>query len=142
MPQSQFSCTVHAIDHLVLTVKSIPVTKDFYEAVLGMRSEAFQVADGSHRWALIFGQSKINLHQAGKEFEPKAKTPTSGSADLCFLTDIGLDVWTAHLNKTCTPIEEGPAHRTGATGPIQSIYIRDPDGNLIEIAQPIDQTAA
>ena len=122
------------LDHLVLTVWSIDRTAAFYRDVLGMKVEVFHPADGSTRTALKFGSQKINLHQAGAEFDPKAKSPGPGTADLCFLSDTDLGDWIAHLAALDMPIEEGPIARTGATGPILSIYIRDPDGNLIEIA--------
>ncbi len=130
MPQP----SVHALDHLVLTVASIPTTVSFYESAMGMQPEQFTVADGTTRWALKFGTSKINLHQAGREFDPKARQPTTGSADLCFLTDGALEDWEIHLRASGIQIIEGPVPRTGATGPLRSIYIRDPDQNLIEIA--------
>lgn len=127
---------VHALDHLVLTVRSIETAAEFYKTVLGMTVETFSPADGSLRYALTFGQQKINLHLAGAEFEPKAKQPTPGSADLCFLTEGALDAWQAHLSSCSVPILEGPVPRTGATGPIMSLYVRDPDLNLIEISVP------
>lgn len=128
--------TLDAMDHLVLTVRDIDATRGFYTDVLGMTDEAFQPADGSTRWALKFGKQKINLHAAGKEFDPKARHPTPGSADLCFLTRGSIEAWQAHLAELGVPVEEGPVPRTGAMGPILSIYIRDPDGNLIEISAP------
>ncbi len=129
---------VRALDHLVLTVASLPATIAFYRDVLGMAPERFAATDGTERHALTFGDQKINLHQAGHEFEPKAQTPTPGSADLCFLTDRPIAEWQAHLDGFGVPVEDGPVRRTGATGPILSLYIRDPDGNLIEVSQPID----
>ncbi len=137
MPQSPNAPTVTALDHLVLTVADIAATVGFYEDVLGMQAEQFTPADGSTRWALKFGAQKINLHQAGQEFEPKAKTPLPGSADLCFLTETPLDEWQAHLAASGVALEEGPVKRTGARGPILSLYIRDPDGNLIEVSLPV-----
>lgn len=98
-----------------------------------MRHAPFQVADGSVRHALAFGQQKINLHLAGAEFDPKAAAPTAGSADLCFLSERPIDLWHKHLKAAGIMIEEGPVRRTGATSPITSIYLRDPDDNLIEI---------
>lgn len=134
MPQSQIQCRVRAIDHLVLTVSNIPETVRFYTQVLGMRGIQFDAADGTRRWALKFGQSKINLHLSGREFSPKAANPTTGSADLCFLSDSSLDDWLTHLAIHQVDILEGPVARTGATGPIMSLYIRDPDENLIEVS--------
>lgn len=125
---------VTSLDHLVLTVADIGRTVNFYTSVLGMVSETFFPADGTRRSALKFGQQKINLHLAGAEFEPKAMTPCAGSADLCFLTATPLDDWQAHLAAIGIRIEDGPVARNGATGPITSIYLRDPDGNLIEVS--------
>lgn len=119
-----------SLDHLVLTVKDIAATVDFYQRVLGVTAVHF----GEGRKALSFGVQKINLHQHGKEFEPKAERPTPGSADLCFLTSVALDEVAAHFADCNVVIEEGPIRRTGATGPILSLYIRDPDFNLIEIS--------
>jgi catechol 2,3-dioxygenase-like lactoylglutathione lyase family enzyme len=118
------------LDHLVLTVADIEATCAFYERVLGMRRVAF----GAGRVTLQFGRQKINLHQAGREFEPKALRPTPGSADLCFLAAIPLEAVIAHLAVAGVEIEEGPVARSGALGPIRSVYLRDPDGNLLEIA--------
>lgn len=120
------------LDHLVLTVASLEKTCAFYATVLGMRVETF----GNGRKALRFGDQKINLHEAGHEFEPKAKTPTPGSGDLCFIASTALEDVVAHLARLAVPIEEGPVDRTGATGPIRSVYLRDPDANLIEISNP------
>ena len=127
---------VTSLDHLVLTVADIGATVAFYTTVLGMRAERFQPADGTTRTALSFGAQKINLHRAGAEFEPKAATPTPGSADLCFLTETPLTDWQAHFAAHGIVVEEGPVTRTGATGPILSLYLRDPDGNLIEVSTP------
>ncbi|KIL45084.1 VOC family protein [Jeotgalibacillus soli] len=121
---------ISQLDHFVLTVKNISKTCDFYHRVLGMKVITF----GEGRKALQFGQQKINLHEAGREFEPKAKLPTSGSADLCFISDVDLSDVMSHLKDNDVPVEEGPVERTGALGPIKSVYIRDPDGNLIEIS--------
>lgn len=129
---------VTALDHLVLTVADIPRTVAFYETALGMRAETFAVADGTRRFALFFGTQKINLHLAGAEFDPKAMHPHPGSADLCFLSGDTLDAWAAHLATKGVQIEQGPVRRTGAQGPIMSLYLRDPDGNLIEIANPLE----
>ena len=120
------------LDHLVLTVASIDATCDFYARVLGMAVETF----GQDRKALRFGDQKINLHQAGHEFEPKALRPMPGSADLCFIAATPLAEMVAHLQALGIAIEEGPVDRTGATGPIRSVYLRDPDANLIEVSNP------
>ena len=138
MSQSEFQCRVRTFDHLVLTVASIPESVRFYTQVLGMRGRQFDAADGSRRWALTFGQNKINLHQKGREFEPKAAHAHPGTADLCFLTDAPLDEWLEHLAVHQVDVVDGPVDRSGATGPIRSVYLRDPDGNLIEISVPAD----
>ena len=121
---------ISKIDHLVLTVASISATCDFYERILGMTTIEF----ADNRKALTFGRYKFNLHQLNNEFEPKAKLPTAGSADLCLITDSTQQEIRAHFNSENIEIEEGPVQRTGANGPITSFYIRDPDENLIEIA--------
>jgi catechol 2,3-dioxygenase-like lactoylglutathione lyase family enzyme len=127
---------IRALDHLVLTVASISETVQFYTQVLGAEAQPLQLSDGSTRWALQIGQQKINLHPQGREFEPKAAYPLAGSGDLCFLTDTALSHWIAHLDAQGVMIEDGPVPRNGATGPIMSLYLRDPDGNLIEISMP------
>ncbi|MCJ8168163.1 VOC family protein [Atopomonas sediminilitoris] len=127
-----------SLDHLVLTVGDIDVTLAFYQRVLGM--QAVEFAGG--RKALSFGTQKINLHLAGNEFAPHARQPLPGSADLCFLTHVALADVIAHLDACQVPIEEGPVQRTGATGPILSVYLRDPDGNLLEIASPLEARPA
>jgi catechol 2,3-dioxygenase-like lactoylglutathione lyase family enzyme len=121
---------IDRLDHLVLTVADIEATIAFYERVLGMRAVAF----GAGRRALAFGMQKINLHAAGAEWKPHARAPTRGSADLCFITMTPLPDAMAHVRACGVAIEEGPVERTGATGPILSFYLRDPDGNLIEVA--------
>lgn len=128
--------TLSGLDHLVLTVRDIAATSTFYQTVLGMEARSFEVADGSKRTALYFGSQKINLHQAGAEFKPHANAPTTGSADLCFLSDVPLEDWMQHLAKRQVAILEGPVARSGARTAIRSLYIRDPDGNLIEISTP------
>ncbi|MBV2092546.1 MAG: VOC family protein [Candidatus Thiodiazotropha sp. (ex Ctena orbiculata)] len=125
------------LDHLVLTVRDIQMSCDFYTRILGMQLVEF--AGG--RKALRFGSQKINLHEQHKEFEPKAALPTPGSADLCFLTDVPLNEVAAHLKQNQVEIIEGPVERTGADWPILSIYLRDPDGNLLEIANRNDTAA-
>jgi catechol 2,3-dioxygenase-like lactoylglutathione lyase family enzyme len=118
------------LDHLVLTVRDIERTIAFYERVLGMKAVTF----GAGRKALTFGSQKINLHQLGNGFEPKADQPTPGSADLCLLADSPLAEVVAHLKRLGVSVVEGPVTRIGAVGAIDSVYIRDPDANLIEIA--------
>jgi catechol 2,3-dioxygenase-like lactoylglutathione lyase family enzyme len=118
------------LDHLVLTVADIDRTVAFYERVLGMEAETF----GAGRRALRFGEAKINLHEAGAEFEPKAERPTPGSADLCFVADEPLADVIARLAELGVPLVEGPVERTGALGPMDSVYLRDPDGNLLELS--------
>lgn len=126
--------SVQALDHLVLTVADIDATTRFYTDVLGMVAQAFTPADGSTRWSLSFGAQKINLHQAGAEFSPHAQTPMTGTADVCFLSDTPLADWQTHLSALEVEVIQGPVRRTGAQFAIQSLYLRDPDGNLIEIS--------
>jgi catechol 2,3-dioxygenase-like lactoylglutathione lyase family enzyme len=121
---------IERLDHLVLTVRDLDATVRFYVEGLGMRLETF----GAGRHALHFGSQKINLHVAGHEFEPKAERPTPGSADLCFLTGTPVGDVATHLKGLGCTLLEGPVERTGATGRLVSVYFRDPDGNLIEIA--------
>jgi len=121
---------INRLDHLVLTVNNIEATCSFYKRVLGMEVVVF----GGGRKALTFGAQKINLHQKGKEYEPKALNPTPGSGDLCFITSVPISEVIAHLNSCGIEIIEGPVMRTGATGPIISVYFRDPDLNLIEVS--------
>lgn len=122
---------ISGLDHLVLTVADLDATVRFYRDGLGMRLETF----GEGRKALHFGAHKINLHVAGKEFEPKAAHPKPGSGDLCLLTEQPLATIGDRLAALGYPTIEGPVERTGAAGPIRSIYLRDPDGNLIEVAR-------
>lgn len=121
---------IERLDHLVLTVRSIKETCEFYSKVLGMDVETF----GENRKALKFGTQKINLHQVGKEFEPKAAKPTSGSGDICLISSTPIETVAVHLSALAVEIEDGPVQRTGATGPIISLYFRDPDQNLIEVS--------
>jgi catechol 2,3-dioxygenase-like lactoylglutathione lyase family enzyme len=121
---------IDRLDHLVLTVADVDRAVEFYQRVLGMQPVTF----GDGRRALGFGSSKINLHQAGREYEPKAARPTPGSADVCLISADPLPDVCAHFAALAVTIEEGPVTRTGATGTIESVYIRDPDGNLIEIS--------
>ncbi len=122
---------IRHLDHLVLTVKSLDLTLAFYKA-LGMEEVTFS----NNRKALIFGSQKINLHEAGHEFEPKAQTPMPGSADLCFIVDTPLEQVIKELEANGIEIVEGPVDRTGAVSPIRSVYVRDPDQNLIELSNP------
>lgn len=124
---------IDSLDHLVLTVKNIETTASFYSRVLGMETISFE----GGRKALAFGVQKINLHQHGKEFEPKARHPTPGSADLCFITSVPLSDVVSHLFACEVAVIEGPVQRTGATGPILSVYFRDPDMNLIEVSNRV-----
>jgi catechol 2,3-dioxygenase-like lactoylglutathione lyase family enzyme len=121
---------IDALDHLVLTVADIDATCAFYERVLGMRTITF----GEGRKALVFGAQKLNLHQRGHEFEPKAHQPTPGAIDVCFITQVPVAEVIAHLHRCEVPVLEGPVKRTGARGPIVSVYFRDPDRNLIEVS--------
>ena len=121
---------IDRIDHIVLTVRDVQATCDFYARVLGMSVVTF----GQGRNALLFGRQKINLHEVGKEFEPKANSPTAGSADFCLITDTPINEVIAHLEASGVPVAEGPVARTGATGAIWSVYVRDPDQNLIEVS--------
>lgn len=121
---------IDRIDHIVLTVSDVERTCEFYERVLGMRAVTF----GDGRRALAFGGQKINLHQAGQEFEPKASIPTPGSADLCLVTRGALETASSHLKDCGVEVIQGPIEKEGALGTMKSIYFRDPDGNLIEIS--------
>jgi catechol 2,3-dioxygenase-like lactoylglutathione lyase family enzyme len=120
---------VDSLDHLVLTVADIERACVFYEAVLGMEH-----AESEGRHALRFGAQKINLHQKDHTFEPKAQRPTPGSGDLCFLTSMPIPEVLTHLARCDVPVIEGPVTRTGATGQLLSVYVRDHDGNLVEIS--------
>ena len=122
---------VNKIDHLVLTVNDIEASCVFYTTVLGMEEISF----GQGRKAVAFGDQKINFHQVGNELEPKALQPTPGSGDLCFITESLMSEVVSHLQICGVEIIEGPVKRSGAAGPITSIYLRDPDRNLIEIAK-------
>jgi catechol 2,3-dioxygenase-like lactoylglutathione lyase family enzyme len=124
---------VQRIDHIVLTVADVDRTLEFYERVLGMTAVSF----GEGRRALAFGEQKLNLHQAGREFEPKALRPTPGAIDLCLVTDVPLDEVAAHLRSESVVIEHGPVDKIGARSTLRSLYFRDPDGNLIEVSNEI-----
>jgi len=121
---------IDRIDHFVLTVRDIDATCAFYTRAFGMTVETF----GAGRTALRFGRQKINLHPAGREFEPKADRPTAGSGDFCLIAATPLAEVVRHLEAEGIAIEEMPSPRTGATGPITSIYLRDPDRNLVEVS--------
>ncbi len=121
---------IDRIDHIVITAFDLERTVDFYARVMGMEPITF--AGG--RRGLAFGRQKINLHQAGREFEPKALKPTPGSLDLCFITETPLEEVIAQLKAQGVAIAEGPVPKTGALGPMTSVYFRDPDGNLIEVS--------
>ncbi|CAK4023785.1 related to Virulence STM3117 [Lecanosticta acicola] len=129
------SFAVRSIDHVVLTVKSLPKTIDFYTRNLGMKHEVF-TSKGQERHALLFGTQKLNLHQSGREFEPKATNVQPGSEDLCFIIDEDVEVVRGAWKKAGGDMvmEEGGevVERTGAVGRLRSVYCRDPDGNLIE----------
>ena len=130
---------IHSIDHIVMQAVDVPETIKFYTEILGMTCHQFQPpTGGSVRQSLHFGAQKINLHDARSPFRPHARNPTAGSVDLCFITQQPLDDWQQHLTNCGIVIEEGPVRKTGADGPLLSIYIRDPDGNLIEISNYIE----
>ncbi|MGE5335355.1 MAG: VOC family protein [Nitrososphaerota archaeon] len=126
---------IEALDHIVLTVRDVQATCDFYARVLGLRISLHEDPTKTFHFAqMYFGTQKINLHQAGHEFEPKALLPTPGSGDLCFITTATPDEIVEHLRAHNVAIVEGPVPRTGARGPMTSVYLRDPDQNLVEIA--------
>jgi len=126
---------IDRLDHLVLTVADIDVTCKFYTDILGMRVEKF----GEGRTALRFGFQKINLHQKGAEIDPHAQNATPGSADICLLTPTPVSAVVAHLTSQAVDIVAGPVRRSGAVGPIDSVYFRDPDGNLIEVSKQVGE---
>jgi catechol 2,3-dioxygenase-like lactoylglutathione lyase family enzyme len=128
---------IRTFDHVVLTTADLERCLDFYTRVLGMRVERF----GEGRIALRFGEHKFNVHPPGFDAGIKARVPTPGSLDLCFLADRPLDEVIAHLKASGVAIEEGPVVRTGARFAIRSVYVRDPDGNLIEISEPVSAAA-
>ena len=129
---------IKSIDHIVLTAQNIEQTITFYCDVLEMQLETFAPPDGSPaRQALKFGNQKINLHDAKAPYVPHDKNPTSGDIDICFLSDLSIQEWIKRFGSHNIPIENGPVQKTGATGPLMSIYVRDPDGSLIEISNQI-----
>lgn len=125
---------IEGIDHLVLTVRDLTVTCEFYTRVLGMQAITF----GDNRKALHFGVQKINLHEVGSELEPGAANPAPGTVDVCFITNLPLEQAIEHMQSNGVQIVAGPVQRTGAIASLRSIYIRDPDGNLIEISNYIN----
>ncbi len=129
---------IRSIDHFVLTVASIRATCDFYAAALGFGVETFGAGSGAEtRTAMTFGEQKINLHEVGREFTPRARVATAGSGDFCLLTETPIADVVAHLGGLGIAIEEGPVRKTGATGALTSVYFRDPDGNLVEVSNRI-----
>ncbi|CDX19020.1 Glyoxalase/bleomycin resistance protein/dioxygenase [Mesorhizobium plurifarium] len=122
---------IAGIDHFVLTVRSVEATCDFYGRVLGMR----RLDEPNRPTALLFGSQKINLHETGRTFEPKARAPTPGSGDFCLVAAVPLAEVQASLEANGVAIEVGPVRRTGARGPMMSVYFRDPDGNLVEVSE-------
>ena len=129
---------IDRIDHVVMTVTSVDATCAFYERVLGMQSVTF----AGNRRALAFGRQKINLHQAGREFEPKADLAAPGTVDICLITTTPLSEVIAHLTACGVRIIEGPVPKTGATGALRSLYFRDPDLNLIEVSNYVEGAEA
>ena len=123
--------TVDRLDHLVVTCADIETSASWYQRVLGMEREDF---DENRRVALKFGGQKLNLHEVGREFKPNAARAASGTQDLCFITAVGPEDVVAHLQECGVAIEQGPVAKTGALGPMMSVYCRDPDGNLVEVA--------
>jgi catechol 2,3-dioxygenase-like lactoylglutathione lyase family enzyme len=121
---------IERFDHVVLTVVDVETTLTFYERVLGMS----RLIEPKRPSALLFGRQKINVHQADRTFEPKALRPTVGSADLCLVTEWAIDRIVAHLAAEGVAIELGPVERQGALGAMTSVYLRDPDGNLLEVS--------
>jgi len=126
---------VDRVDHLVLTVADIETTTVFYERALGLTREFFRGPEGQPRHALRFGQQKINLQDRGTDTPTKARTPTFGSGDFCLIASVPLEDVLARLRGHDIAIEAGPVARTGALGPLRSVYFRDPDGNLVEVAE-------
>jgi len=126
---------VDRIDHIVLTVADIEATTRFYERALSLTREIFRGPDGQQRYALKFGRQKINLQDASTVTPTKAARPTFGSGDFCLIAAVPLDDVIAHLHAENIALEAGPVPRTGAVGKLRSIYFRDPDGNLVEVAE-------
>lgn len=132
------SFSVKSIDHIVLTVQNIDKTVYFYRDVLNMELRFYTAKnDNTKRISFAFGNQKINIHSVDNKHKPHAKKPTSGSSDICFLSNTSVNDWIDYLIGNGIELEDGPVKRNGAEGEILSIYIRDPDGNLIEISQEI-----
>ena len=129
---------ISSIDHIVLTASDLDKTITFYCDVLGMTLEDFTPSDGGEvRKSLKFGNQKINLHNAKSPFKPHANNPVSGAVDICFLSSKTMEEWNNIFSENKIEIEDGPVRKTGATGPIMSLYVRDPDLNLIEISNKL-----
>jgi len=126
---------IDRIDHIVLTVTDIEVTTQYYEKTFGFEREFFKGPEGQPRYALRFGQLKINLQDRDTDTPTKARVPTIGSGDFCLISAVPLDEFIEHLKANQIPIDVGPVSRRGALGPIRSVYLRDPDGNLVEVAE-------
>ncbi len=124
------------VDHIVLTTRDLQGCIRFYSEVLGMKLESFQTPT-ERRQALKFGNQKINLHEWGREFTPRAHVAAPGTLDLCFIASVPLEQVIAKLKASNIPILEGPVLKTGATSKIRSVYVRDPDLNLVEISEPL-----
>jgi catechol 2,3-dioxygenase-like lactoylglutathione lyase family enzyme len=125
--------SIDRIDHFVLTVRDLQASLRFYERVLGAR--VVPPVAGRGPTAVAFGRQKINLHEQGREFEPKATHPTMGAGDFCLITETAIDAVMRHLESCGVAVELGPVPRHGALGPMTSVYFRDPDGNLVEVAK-------
>lgn len=129
---------IRSIDHIVITVSDMKKTIHFYCDILGMEiNQFYSKSDNTYRKSLKFGKQKINLHDASNPYKPNAEVALPGTLDICFLTDEPLSHWIKTFNKNNVTIESGPVFKTGASGPIESIYVRDPDKNLIEISNQI-----
>jgi catechol 2,3-dioxygenase-like lactoylglutathione lyase family enzyme len=126
---------IDRIDHIVLTCTDIETTTQWYEKTLGFEREFFKGPEGQPRYAVRFGQLKINLQDKDTETPTKASVPTIGSGDFCLISKVPLDTFIAHLQSVGVPIDTGPVPRRGAMGPIRSVYLRDPDQNLVEVAE-------
>jgi catechol 2,3-dioxygenase-like lactoylglutathione lyase family enzyme len=135
MNQKTYKILADRLDHIVLTVNDIEETTRFYERALGFERELFRGPDGQPRYALRFGNQKINLQDRATDTPTKAKAPTLGAGDFCLIATVPLDQVLAHLQTENIPIVAGPVSRRGALGPLRSLYVRDPDGNLVEVAE-------